>query len=304
MCTDQLIRVIQLTRTQCALYRGAHARRNEFIGGRTPHQFSRAPKEARLQPCHNQPHVAERVSPRATARPTPISLQRSAGVAQGARRCVCTEESEGRCAVSRRKVLTALELVAHACGSDRSRPHLCSPFGFEWRGNGYIAGTDGHRAALVRSEEWQQHVRDDAPPMRAILDLAAAAPQVGSIYTYDLRMGRELPRKWRIRLTFPAAADEMPRLNIVVSTLKAWRRGSKEPFGPEIRVPWRGLALEHLRHPLAIELRYLLDAVDLIGTRTVNVHSTGELDPIVFVADYNSSVWDAERIAIVMPRRL
>src|SRR5690606_36563443 len=156
-----------------------------------------------------------------TARPAEVSLQRSAGVAPGARRCVCTEESEGRCAVSRRKVLTALELVAHACGSDRSRPHLCSPFGFEWRGNGYIAGTDGLRAALVRSEEWQQHVRDDAPPMSKILDEVAPAqksthveiPLVGVLDTSNelAREARELPRKWDIGLVFPTSAAELPK---------------------------------------------------------------------------------------------
>ena len=75
------------------------------------------------------------------------------------------------------------------------------------------------------------------------------------------------------------------------------------PFGRAVYADWIP-ALDTLpKGGLAVNLRYLLYAVDFIGSGTIPVRCEGALYPIVLLPYGTKEVKGAERIAIVMPTR-
>jgi hypothetical protein len=209
----------------------------------------------------------------------------------------------------------ALAAVAHAVSGDTTRPHLCSAFGVvrdptPGPGRGYICATDGHRMALVRSESAQKYWRADAPP--ALKVVPWDAPWVGGLNARALDdEPRVFPKSWDVALTFGFGSGSSafkPALHVSIVKGSGRKEKRVRPFGPRMAIDWgEGSKLEQLKHELSITLRYLLDAVDFCGTGLVQVFNEGPLHPIVFVP-YSSnagarSIAEAERIAVVMPRR-
>jgi hypothetical protein len=191
--------------------------------------------------------------------------------------------------------------VSHALSTDETRSHLCKPYGFEFNGVGYIAATDGHRMAMLRSEHWLDHVRHDSPPAQHLLDKAFGAKHLGSILAVSLDDAAALPRKWDIGITL--WSDRDPSLRITVTKGSGRKQKHLHPLGNELLVPWSGVRLERLREPLGMTLPYLIEAVEFAGTGSVDVFGAGPLDPIV-VVPHGSTPATAKRLEIVSPRRV
>lgn len=192
----------------------------------------------------------------------------------------------------------ALADVAHAVSADTTRPHLCSPFGGAHDGRGYIIGTDGHRMALVRDAAWSSALRADAPPFAHLVQWAA--PFIGSLAAGALEDGaRLLPSKWDTELSWHCDGEPLLQASVLRGPGKKARK--IHPLGLNVRVPW-GLRLTSLRHALGITLPYLVDAIDFVGTGIVDVFNAGAFDPIFFTS-HGTSIAEAERFALVMPRR-
>jgi hypothetical protein len=202
---------------------------------------------------------------------------------------------------------TELELatIAHALG-DPARRHD-TPFGVEWQGQGYLCATDGHRLSAVRSASWRDYVRETAPRVSHLIDLAAGLPWVGSLSALALDgEARCFPKSWDVGLRFRGCGSgTRASLTALVTRGSGKNERKLYPLGRELLIDWgEGSYLEQLSIPLGITLRYLLDAVDHCDSGTVYVHNAEELGPILFLPYPARRVEDAERFEIVMPRRL
>ncbi len=179
---------------------------------------------------------------------------------------------------------------------DPARVSLNTPFGCDVFGKGYLAASDGHRAALVRSEEWQTYVRDNAPPLAYVLP--TAAKHVGTIDVEALEPARYMPAKWECGIVL--SADLAPRLTaeVVRGSGKKVRRIT---ILNDVIVDWK-IGLD-VRQPIGIALNYLLDALDFVGMAQVHVWASDPFSPLAFTAT-SDPILDAKRLAVVMPMRV
>lgn len=194
--------------------------------------------------------------------------------------------------------------VAHAVSVDPVRMHLNRPFGQEMNGRGFVCGTDGHRLSAVECDAWQSFRRDDAPP--AVQVIPWGASWRGEFSAAALDNARCFSSRWDVSLHIQPQAMLMHAHVGAGSGKKAKRL---YPFGRDgVRVDY--FKLEQLTYSFGIQLCYLLDAVDFIGTGSIHVWSQSypkaldqEWAPLVFTAP-GVSIPEAKRIAVVMPRRL
>lgn len=200
--------------------------------------------------------------------------------------------------------------ISHAVSSDITRETLNKPFGFEWRGHGYVAGTDGHRLAAVRCADWQAVKRESGPQAHHVIESAMGSNVASGFDHRVLGAARHFPAAWKVNVTFGRDGFKGAAAITVCKGKKEWR-----PFGERLCVDWVP-TLEHLSFDVGVNLDYLLDAVDHAGTGMVKVLVSGSatlgkrgedhrgLDPIVFLPYGADSLDTAERFSIVMPVRL
>jgi hypothetical protein len=194
----------------------------------------------------------------------------------------------------------ALSDVDHAVSGDSTRPHLNRPFGALVRGRGFVGGTDGHRLAIVQCNEWEAAKRDQTPPIEHVIPWDA--PTLGWLVVDAFEDARAIPARWQVGLAFDQRRS--PTLTIGVPSGSGKKSKLLRPFGTApIEPGWIGGFLENLNHELSIELSYLLDALDFVGTNSVKVWNGGVLDPIAFTPFGAASIESADRIAVVMPRK-
>lgn len=206
-----------------------------------------------------------------------------------------------------KKITTPEELdlasVQPAVSVDPARPHLHSAFGREMNGKGYLVGTDGHRLLARVSDAWQKHARPDAPRCDVVIPWDAV--RLGEIEAKCLDDARGLLVSSRARATL----EVTPQGQRVFYSVKSARKApDMKPFGDQgVRVDW--FKLDQLRHDFAIELSYLLDAVDFFGFGLLTVWAPvykkfpGEA-PIVLTRGAAATLAEAGDMALVMPRRL
>jgi hypothetical protein len=204
---------------------------------------------------------------------------------------------------------SAVADIAHAVSSDKVREPLNKPFSCEWRGVGYVCGTDGHRISAVRCADWQAVYRDNAPPAQHIFEAATKAVHVGSFNEAILDSARHFPAAWQTTVVLGRDGFKGCASITVRKGSRSWK-----PFGERLGVEWVP-SLEHLAFDLGMNLDYLLDAADHVGTGLVRVLAGGSapnkrgddhrgLDPVVFLPYNATTLEDAERFAIVMPVRI
>lgn len=189
--------------------------------------------------------------------------------------------------------------IAHAVSSDETREILNKPFGqvFKANGKGYICGTDGHRMAIVQSDEWARYARTNAPPAEHVLPLQAKwLGEISAAAFEDLDC---FPKSWTVNLQISPLGAEL-RVSVEKGSGKS--RKTLRPFGFN-RVPVACMKLEQLTFDFGINLPYLLDAVEFIGTGSVHVWGTESLAPLAFTAS-SKPILEAQRVAVVMPVRL
>lgn len=192
--------------------------------------------------------------------------------------------------------------VMHAVSDDEGRSHLCEPFGFQWQSRGYIAGTDGHRIAAVRSDAWQEFERERQPQIEHIIN-SITLKRLGEVSAANLgEECRLFPKSWDITMQFGEGAQS-GLLSAVVTRKNG--RGTKKirPLGLGVSLPWIP-RLEHLKRGLGVQLRYFVEAVDFCGSGTVYLHQGSELAPVVFIPYPATTLEAAPRFAFVMPVRL
>lgn len=204
-----------------------------------------------------------------------------------------------------KKVWTADELalssILPAVSGDETRAHLCKPFGQEMHGRGFVIGTDGHRLHAAACDGWAAHCREAAPPAAQVIPWDA--PWIGEFNAAALDDARVFPAKWDVALETHAGGAQ--RLHTSVRTGK---KGKLYPFGRDgVAVSY--FKLEQLTFSFAVQLHYLLDAVDCLGVYgSIHVWSVCDkkhpgLDPIAFTRT-SKPLREQERIAVVMPRRI
>ncbi len=197
--------------------------------------------------------------------------------------------------------------VAHACASakDTKKPHLVKPFGFEVAGVGWVAGTDGHRMALVRSEAWKTFERDDAPRAASYVasaGMAAGYQNLGTILADHLEPARKFPVSFHVQAFLEGTScsvDVEHKVDRIsgTKTTKIFRH---------VPVEWIRLDQTPGGKACSMMLHYIVDAVDFIGTTVVTVWGCKEdaLAPFYFTGPGHKSPLYAHRIAIVMPVRI
>jgi hypothetical protein len=190
--------------------------------------------------------------------------------------------------------------VEHAKCTDETRPHMCSVYGVAHSGAWWLGATDGHRAAVARCDEASSVKVQDAPPLPVILDtVIPGARLLGEIdAASDLSIDalRALPASWHCTV-------ELGRDG---ATLTARRRGRGKKWTEILqRAPLfgGGLRLSGASEPHGINPSYLLDAIDAVGTGTVQVWGAGLLDPLIFTAS-DRPILSHAVICIVMPVRV
>lgn len=195
--------------------------------------------------------------------------------------------------------------VAHAVSADPARENLNKPFGQDMHGRGFVCGTDGHRLSAVECDAWQGFKRDNAPP--AVQVIPWEAKWRGEFPAAALDDARAFTSRWDVGL------DVQPQAMLMharVRTGSGKKSKALYPFGRGgVRVDY--FKLEQLTYAFGINLPYLLDAVDFIGTGSIHVwsqHYPKEHDqvlaPLVFTGPGVKSLPEAKRLAVVMPRRL
>lgn len=117
------------------------------------------------------------------------------------------------------------ELVSNVVSTDPTRPHLCTPFGVELNGRGYVAACDGHRLHATACEAWGRYARGDAPPAQHVLSTDGVAAWPAGVYTAeresnlanttelhraDALIG-QLRKLWAVRVLDSWADREHPR---------------------------------------------------------------------------------------------
>lgn len=198
--------------------------------------------------------------------------------------------------------LAAVELVSAAASPDVTRKHLCTPAGTVLGEHGYVFATDGHRAHAVRCTDWHLAKRDDAPQLAHVIP--ANLVRIGQItlQNYDLETARQLPAKWYSQL-------ELSSYGATLSATLTKGKGKNERklrMLDHVKVGWLAGVKLTLRAQIGMNLRYVLDALELCGTNEVTVwkeSSKSELDPLVFTPADKLPL-DCERFALVMPCKL
>lgn len=196
--------------------------------------------------------------------------------------------------------------VAFCCASskDPKRAHLVKPIGFELNGVGWVAGTDGHRMALVRSNHWSSFVRDDAPKAAHFVAPGIVEPLriAGTILADHLEPARKFPASFHVQAYLEGtscAVDVEHKVDRIsgTKTTKIFRH---------VPVEWIRLDQTPGGKACSLMVDYIVDAVDFIGSTVVTVWSCKEdpLAPFYFTSPGHKSPADAHRIAIVMPVRI
>ncbi len=199
----------------------------------------------------------------------------------------------------------ALASILPAVSVDKTRTHLCKPFGQEMHGRGYIVGTDGHRLHAAACDGWRGYMRNDAPPAEQVIPWDA--PWLGEFNAAALDEARVFPAKWDVALE--CGPNGHQRLFCSVRAGKK-AAGKLYPFGHDgVKVDW--FKLEQLTFTFALDLRYLLDAVDCVGSYGA-VHVRADkarkkenegLTPLVFACS-SKPLREQDTIAVVMPRKV
>lgn len=197
-----------------------------------------------------------------------------------------------------------LELISHAILPNEQRPHLQKPFAVAFAGKTFLCGTDGHRCAMVASDNAHKFARADGPPLAQIIEAAGVQRQLTTIDADAIEPLEQLPSKWRCMLAWRSPGTPP---TLTASTLVG--RGNnarKVSIFSDALVHW-SLRFELLPggaqpKAMGMEARYLVDAVRFVGTRQVCVWGSGPLDPL-FLVGPGRTLADATTIAIVMPAR-
>lgn len=196
----------------------------------------------------------------------------------------------------------AVALVSAAVSTDVTRAHLCKPAGTVLGATGYVFATDGHRAHAVRCNDWHMAKRDDAPPLGHVIP--TNLERIGSITLQndDIETARQLPAKWYSALML---SREGATLTCTLELGKK-KNARKLRMLDNARVGWLSGVKLALKKPVGMNLRYLLDALDVCGTCEVTLWQDpdkSELSPIVFTPGERLPL-DGNRFALVMPCRL
>lgn len=210
----------------------------------------------------------------------------------------------------------ALASVLPAVSADTARVHMCKPFGRELvPGRGFLIGTDGHRLHAVECEGWRAHDLDTAaretgapmpPPVAQVVPWDA--PWVGEFSAAGLDEARVFPSRWQV--TLEIGPNGYQRAHCSVREGSGKRAATRRPFGLNgVPVEWLG-KLEQLTFSTGLNLAYLLDAVDCLGSNTIHVwaergrkNSDEGLRPIAFTAT-RKPLREQSAIAVVMPVRV
>jgi hypothetical protein len=116
---------------------------------------------------------------------------------------------------------------------------------------------------------------------------------------------RVFSSRWDV--TLQCTPSDGQRLFCSVRTGSGKKASSLYPFGRGgVRVEL--FKLEQLTFTFGLDLGYLLDAIDLVGSRSVHVWSKHDkkypgLDPVAFTRS-SKPLREQDRIAVVMPRRV
>jgi hypothetical protein len=106
---------------------------------------------------------------------------------------------------------------------------------------------------------------------------------------------RKIAREW--------APGVLAHVSVKAGSGKAAK--TLRPFGVGgVRVDW--FKLEQLAFSFGMQLGYLLDALDFIGTGSVHLWGGGktpELSPVAFSSS-SKPLREADRVAVVMPMRI
>lgn len=198
-------------------------------------------------------------------------------------------------------------LVGAVVSQDPARPHLCTPFGLEMNGRGYVAATDGHRLHATACEAWGRYARSDAPPAQHVIPWDAV--QIGEFAPAALDDARALcvSVKWNALLELGTPEHKQ---RVFVSQKRTGKKaGTLHPFGRDgVPVDW--FKLDGLRYALGVNLFYLLDAVDFfwpagnlfVWAAPYSKKHASE-SPIVLTSSSKPLI-EQDRIAVVMPTRI
>lgn len=193
----------------------------------------------------------------------------------------------------------ASALVASVICKDPVRMGLNKAIGFELHGVGYVGGTDGHRVHAVRCDDWKRlDYGAEAVPLAPVCTFSSLM-HVGGLNYEGLEAARAIPRKWHANLLIG------PRASHLFASLTAGaKRKAKCKIFDNVRVDWALLENASDSDPIGINLHYLLDAFDFIGTKGCDVWRSGiGMSPIVFTRP-NATLATSARFAVVMPVRL
>ena len=186
--------------------------------------------------------------------------------------------------------------VENVVSVDPARPHMAQPFGV----GGYVVGTDGHRLHAVQCEHWGLFTRPNAPPAMNVIPWEST--RLGEISVPGLEDARVFPARWEVRLE---VAPDAQRCHVSASKGGGKKAATLRPFGTG-GVPVSWFKLDQLTHTFGVNVPYLLDAVDFVGTGAVVVWGTAKdpLAPIVLTAPGVKGLRAAKRLAVVMPCRI
>ncbi len=187
-------------------------------------------------------------------------------------------------------------LVAPAVSTDGTREYLNKPWGQVMNGRGYIVGCDGHRLLAAPSAAWHEYKRDNAPPAEQVVPWDDAR-LLGEINFQQLDDARAFPAKWEVKVSV------QPKTMLAHVRVPRGKKADLRPFGFEgVAVNW--FKLDALTFTFGMNLPYLLDAVDFVGTSIVQVWGSEELAPFAFASPKAKTLREADRIAVVMPMRI
>lgn len=192
-----------------------------------------------------------------------------------------------------------LESVLPAVSTDKARPHLMTPFGRLMNGRGYIVGTDGHRLHAVRSDEWASHARPDAPRAEHVIPWHSA--RLGEFSAALLDDAR--PLCWSSRCQSVLEVGSKGERVFFHAPAQSKNKPALYPFGRDgVPVSWL-VKLDALKYDFAVELPYLLDAVDFVGPGFLTIWGAGKLEPLIITPGTRPAEL-ADRFAVVMPYRV
>jgi hypothetical protein len=198
-------------------------------------------------------------------------------------------------------------LVSNVVSTDPARPHLCTPFGVELNGRGYVAATDGHRLHATACDAWGRYARGDAPPAQYVIPWDSVP--IGEFAPAALDDARALCVSVKWNAILELGMPEHKQRVFVSQKRPGKKAGTLHPFGRDgVAVDW--FKLDGLRYALGVNLFYLLDAADffwpagnLFVWAAPYTKKHADESPII-LTNSSKPLTEQDRIAVVMPTRL